>query len=112
MYNIKGQLTDISDTKTWDSGFSKREFIVTEPGEYPNPLKIEAVKDSISKLDGFSVGDEVSVDVFVNGNEYNGKHYVNLRLAKIEKVGTTSAQLLNGDMAEQFNEQQSDGLPF
>lgn len=109
MYNIKGQLTDIAETKTWDSGFSKREFIVTEQGEYPNPLKIEAVKDSISKLDGFNVGDKVSVDVFVNGNEYNGNHYVNLRLAKIEAAGMKGQSVSSDGSIEETD---GSGLPF
>ena len=88
-YTIKGTITEIGEVLTFDSGFTKREMVIEEPGEYPNPLKVEAVKDGVSKMGGFNVGDEVSVDVFVNGREWEGKHFVNLRLAKIEKVSVS-----------------------
>lgn len=104
MYNIKGTITEIGEALTFDSGFTKREMVITEPGEYPNPLKVEAVKDGVSKMDGFSVGDEVSAEVFVNGREWEGKHFVNLRLAKIEKVGSelrdASGDLIPDDRPE------------
>jgi hypothetical protein len=85
-HTIKGTITQIGDVQEFSSGFTKKEMVIEEPGEYPNPLPVEAVKDGISKMDGFSVGDEVSADVFVNGREWEGRHFVNLRLAKIEKV--------------------------
>ena len=38
-------------------------------------------------LDDFSVGDDVVVQFDIRGNEYNGKHYVNLSCWKLQAAG-------------------------
>ncbi|MFV1996356.1 MAG: DUF3127 domain-containing protein, partial [Verrucomicrobiales bacterium] len=75
--------------QSFDSGFSKREFVVeVEDGKYPQMVKFEAVKDKTSLTDGLSVGDRVKVFFDIRGNEYNGRYYVNLNAWKLEKAGS------------------------
>jgi len=83
---IDGKIKVVYDTQTWDSGFSKREFVITTQEQYPQDVKFEAVKDRTALLDGLNEGDDVSVSFNVRGNEYNGKYYVNLQAWKLEKV--------------------------
>lgn len=85
MYEARGALKLIGDLQTFPSGFSKREFVVTTAHDkYPQDLKFEIVKDKCPLLDAFTVGDEVVVNFDIRGNEYNGKHFVNLSCWKIQ----------------------------
>ena len=123
----------LNDMQTFESGFKKREFVVTTQGEYSQDIKLEALKDNADKLANFKVGDTVVVNFDIRGNEYNGKYYNNLIAWKIAMTSVTNFEgikqenpgigynpnQLNGEMAEDFNENQqsivndeSDELPF
>lgn len=83
---ITGTIKLINETQTFDSGFQKREFVVTTKEQYPQDLKIELIKDKCDKLDSFGEGQEVEVAINLRGNEYNGKYYVNLQGWKIDVI--------------------------
>jgi single-strand DNA-binding protein len=83
---IMGKIKLINDIQTFDSGFQKREFVVTTQEQYPQDVKFEVVKDKCSLLDRFPAGSDVKVHFNIRGNEYNGKYYVNLQMWKIEGV--------------------------
>jgi hypothetical protein len=92
-YEITGIVHAIHDTQTFASGFSKREFVVETTAEkYPQQIKLEAVKDTCDILDLYRDGDPITVSFNLRGNEYNGKHYVNLQAWKFDRgsSGTTS----------------------
>lgn len=85
MYEAIGTIKLISETQTFPSGFSKREFVVTTAdGKYPQDLKFEVVKDKCMVLDAFKEGSDVKVNFDIRGNEYNGKYFVNLSCWKLE----------------------------
>ena len=85
MYETTGTIKLISETQTFPSGFSKREFVVTtKHDKYPQDLKFEVVKDKCALLDDFSDGQDVQVNFDIRGNEYNGKYYVNLSCWKLQ----------------------------
>ena len=89
---LNGKIKLISDLQSWDSGFTKREFVVTTNEQYPQDVKLEFIKDKTSLLDGLGEGDEIEVSFNVRGNEYNGKYYVNLQAWKLNKsAGEASA---------------------
>ena len=88
---LNGKIKLISDLQSWDSGFTKREFVVTTNEQYPQDVKLEFIKDKTSLLDGLGEGDEVEVSFNVRGNEYNGKYYVNLQAWKIAKSSESSS---------------------
>ena len=83
---INGKIKLIMDSQSWDSGFTKREFVVTTNEQYPQDVKLEFIKDKTTLLDGLSEGEEVEVSFNVRGNEYNGKYYVNLQAWRLTKV--------------------------
>jgi single-strand DNA-binding protein len=88
MYEASGKIKLISDTQTFPSGFSKREFVVTTAdSKYPQDLKFEVVKDKCEILDRYKEGQEVQVNFDIRGNEYNGKYYVNLSCWKLSGGG-------------------------
>ena len=78
LYTFEGTIKEIMETQTWDSGFKKREIVITSDDKYPQDVKFEFLKDSTILLDNVKVGDEVLINFSIRGNEYNGKYYVNL----------------------------------
>ena len=50
-YELTGTVKGVMDEVTFDSGFTKREFVVTTADErYPQDLKFECVKDRCALL--------------------------------------------------------------
>jgi len=91
MSNIskEGEIIAIDETIEFDSGFTKREFVIktTDDGEYPQDIKFELVKDKTALVDKYKLGDKVTVHFNVRGREYNGKYYVNLVAWKLDGQG-------------------------
>lgn len=88
---LKGRIKIIGEIQNFDSGFSKRQFVITTEEQYPQDLAMDFVKDKCSILDQYNEGDEVEVSINLRGNEYNGKYYVNLQAWKIAKVNSNTA---------------------
>lgn len=88
---LTGSIKLINDTITFESGFSKREFVITTDDQYPQDVKFEFFKDKTTVLDNYKVGDTVSVSFNIQGNEYNEKHYVSLQAWKMIKEGASAA---------------------
>ena len=70
--SITGRITHIFEAKNVGKTkpFYKREFIVDtaeEGDKYPNPVKLELVKDDVALIDKYAVGDTVTAGFFVNG---------------------------------------------
>ena len=98
--NIKGKIKVIGETQTFESGFSKRQLVLTTLEQYPQDLAVEFVKDKTSVLDSCDVGDSVEVAINLRGNEYNGKYYVNLQGWKINKEGKEQQVAAGAPMKE------------
>mmetsp|Transcript_60278 Transcript_60278/g.142009 ORF Transcript_60278/g.142009 Transcript_60278/m.142009 type:complete len:223 (-) Transcript_60278:36-704(-) len=84
---LSGMIKVINDMMTFDSGFTKREFVVTTSEMYPQDIKFEVIKERCMLLDSFSPGEQVKVSFNIRGNQYQGKYYVNLQAWRIEKMG-------------------------
>ena len=113
---IIGTIKVIGELQTFDSGFSKVEFVLTTDEQYPQDIKFEAVKEKADKFLQYNkVGDRIEVKFNVRGNEYNGKYYNTLQAWYTQNVesneadGTTSRKTLSevGSTEEEIND-----LPF
>jgi len=106
----EGAIIAIDDVIKFDSGFTKREFVIktTDDGEYPQDIKFELVKDKTSLVDQYQLGDKVTVHFNVRGREYNEKYYVNLVAWRLEGPEATSAQQTTAAASEPV----SDDIPF
>lgn len=81
---VEGSIKEIFETQSFDSGFTKREFVITTKEQYPQHIKLELIKDRCDLIDTYSKGDHVKVHFNLRGNEYNGKYFVNLQAWRIE----------------------------
>jgi len=104
---IQGKIKLINETQTFESGFTKREFVLTTNDTYPQDIKIEMIKDKCSLLDLYKVGSDVEVSINLRGSMYNNKYYVNVQGWKIEAINQPIAEA-----AATMVEEDDDLLPF
>lgn len=83
-YELRGRIKKMFDEVVFDSGFNKREFVVTTEEQYPQDIKFEIVKDKVQLLNSFKEGDVVNVKFNIRGSEWNDKYFVNLGAWRIE----------------------------
>lgn len=111
---INGKVKVLMDAQTFDSGFTKREFVITTQEQYPQDVKLECTQQRVSLLDSLKEGDNVDVSFNIRGNEYNGRYFVNLQAWKIEAAGSApvpAPQPVTPDTALDSAEDDGD-LPF
>ncbi len=106
---VTGVIKVIGEVETFDSGFSKRQVVITTSEQYPQDLAFEFFKDKTSALDSFKIGDKVTIAFNLRGSEYRGKYYVNLNGWKINADVTVPAQ--GAQPNSDIGEDESD-LPF
>tara|TARA_R100000808_G_C2152693_1_gene162305 strand:- start:3583 stop:3921 length:339 start_codon:yes stop_codon:yes gene_type:complete len=90
MSTVKGNIKVINDAQTFGS-FTKREFVLTTEEKYPQDIKFELYQDACADLDAHTVGETISVEYNLKGNEYKGKYYVNLQAWKLSAEGPCQA---------------------
>lgn len=83
-YELSGSVKVVMDQMTFDSGFTKREFVVTTRDQYPQDVKFETVRDKTSLCDKLQPGMDVTVHFDIRGNEYKDKYFVNLNAWRVE----------------------------
>ena len=81
---LTGKLKVKMDEQKFDSGFFKREFVVTTQEQYPQDVKFELFKEKCEMIANVNDGDMIKVLFDIRGNEYNGKYYNNLVAWKVE----------------------------
>ena len=106
---ITGVIKLINPTQTFDSGFKKREFVVTTKEQFPQDLKFELVKDKCSEIEKFKVGESVTVSPNIGGTEDQGKDFVSLQAWKIAASGQDATPQPPAPVSIDADE---DDLPF
>ncbi|MDZ8119417.1 DUF3127 domain-containing protein [Pontiella agarivorans] len=116
-YELTGKVKVILEPKTFASGFTVREFVVTvEDGKYPQDIILQVVQEKVSLLDSIQVGEEVTATFDVRGREYNGRYFNNLQAWKIESGAAAPAAddkppVSDKDVPADFDEFEDD-IPF
>ena len=107
-YEMVGTIKHIMDEKTFPSGFTKREFVISSEEEYPQDVKFVLFKEKGKLLDVLKTGERVKVSFGVRGNEYNERFYVDLNAFKIEQMDVDGSSIEYEDVGDQPEED----LPF
>lgn len=107
VYIIQGTVKEIKPTQTFDSGFKKREIIITTDEQYPQDVKFDFLKDNVDILDKFKSGQYVKVGFEIRGNEFNGKFYVNLNGVAIGEVEKEVPEV-GAPQVEEFDDLEDD----
>ena len=86
-FEVEGTLKVLMEPMTFQGGFRKREFVVTEEDErYPQDIKFAVVQNNCALLDSFKPGDKVRVTFSLRGNLYKDRYYTDLQAFKIERL--------------------------
>lgn len=113
-YELTGKIKIIQEEQTFDSGFSKREMVVTvEDGNYPQDINLEFVKDKAKLLDDLQPGQEVTVTFDIRGREYNGRYFNNLQGWKVSSETMDKQSKENSTSTENLGQPDIDpDIPF
>lgn len=126
---IVGKIKLISDIQTFDSGFRKREVVVTTEEQYPQHILVELLGDRVDIINPFSIGEDVRISINLRGREWvnpqgETKYFNSITGWRIEKL-VTSPSDQNPVMDQPFpssspsstpspnvQEDEDDDLPF
>ena len=90
---LTGQIHNIEETQTFESGFQKRTLVINNGEQYRPYIAIDFLKDRIDLLDKYKVGDAVSVSVNIGNDYYKDKLYNNISGWRIQaSEGSTPAE--------------------
>ena len=104
-FSITAVIAEIGAIETvGQNGFQKRNLILTEQnGDYINPVCIEWSGEKIARPDSHQVGQEVTVEGFINCRQWEDKYFTSLAGSFIKNTGEQPQQ------AQQAQPQQSFG---
>ena len=90
-FELKGKVKILFEQQDFPSGFYKRDFVITTNEQYPQDIKLSALKEKVEQLKGLNEGDEVLIKFDLRGREYNGNYYVDLNAWRIERAAASAA---------------------
>lgn len=65
---VSGKIKVIDSTKeVGTSGFKKRDVVVTTDEQYPQDIQVQFVQDKCDVLDGYKVGQDVTIGINLRG---------------------------------------------
>lgn len=67
-----------------DKGFRKRLIVIRTEAQYDGLIPVEAKKDDCDKLDDIKHGQQVKVEIYIGGREWQGRYFPSLTLKSIE----------------------------
>lgn len=89
--DLTGVIKVVMDEQKFDSGFFKREFVITTEEQYPQDIIFELHKERSEMIAGKQPGERVTVHFDVRGREWNGRYFNNLVGWKIESAAVAAA---------------------
>ena len=117
MFQLKGRLKEVKETRQVSEKFSVREFVLTdESSQYPQHIQFQATQDRCALLDGFQAGSEITVNFNIRGREWTSpqgdiKFFNTLEAWRLEAVAAVSAPA-PADIPPAMETGSADDLPF
>jgi single-strand DNA-binding protein len=107
MFKLEGKIVAIMPTQVVSEKFSKREFVVETPDQYPQQILFQLTQDKCSLLDSLQVGQEVDVHLNIRGRSWQNpqgetKYFNTLEAWKIDVLGATAQPHIADDLDEMF----------
>jgi hypothetical protein len=121
---LTGKLIVIGEEKTFNGGFTKREFVLSTEEQYPQAIQFELLKEKGALLNPMQVGHRIKVSFDIRGREWQGKYFNSLVAWKLENAGSSTSEetapVVNSYTAQAstaapvstFNDTVEDDLPF
>jgi hypothetical protein len=119
---IVGKIKWIDEVKTYgDSGFRKRQVVITTQEQYPQSLLIEFVQDKCNLLDAFQLEQNVRIGINLRGREWvnpegETKYFNSIQGWRIEEINqedpSTADSVAPFELADEEENEAEDDLPF
>ncbi|MEE3035107.1 MAG: DUF3127 domain-containing protein [Bacteroidota bacterium] len=119
---VIGKIKWIDEIKTYgDSGFRKRQIVITTQEQYPQNLLIEFVQDKCNLLDSFQLGQTVKIGINLRGREWvnpegETKYFNSIQGWRIEEINNEDSSeedsLPKLDISDENENEAEDDLPF
>jgi translation initiation factor IF-3 len=114
---ITGSVKAIHETQEVTQTFKKRELVITTEEQYPQDILVEFTQEKTSVLDGYSVGENVKVNINLRGREWTSpqgetKYFNTIQGWRIEKLASESQAPSVPPAPHGSSEKDEDDLPF
>ena len=122
---INGIVKKIFEEKSFSSGFSKRDLVITTQEQYPQHLLIEFLQDKKGLVASLNEGDNVTVSINLRGREWTSpdgvvKYFNSITGWRVQKnsaeENNTPPQSIVDEMPAQkqdfAKDSEADDLPF
>lgn len=113
---VSGKTKVLNPTIEVGTTFKKRELVIATEEQYPQFISINFVQDKCDVLNGYNVGDTVTVGINLRGREWvnpqgETKYFNDIQGWKISKTENATEQQPIFEPADKIN-QPEDDLPF
>ena len=94
---LKGKIKVVGKTvEVGNNGFKKRELVVETEEQYPQYISINFIKDACDSLNGYTIGENVSVGINLKGREWTSpsgeiKYFNDIQGWRITKLGAADS---------------------
>ena len=119
---VSGKIKWIDEVKTYgESGFRKRQVVVTTQEQYPQSLLIEFVQDKCNLLDNFQLGQSVKIGINLRGREWvnpegETKYFNSIQGWRIDEINSEDSSEDDSfpplDIENEDENDVEDDLPF
>ncbi|AWU45594.1 DUF3127 domain-containing protein [Blattabacterium punctulatus] len=88
---IIGIVKKLFDIQKFDSGFQKRELVITTEEPYPQNILLEFIQDKVELLNSIRLKDKIKVFINIRGREWTNpegiiKYFNSIQGWKIEDI--------------------------
>ena len=114
---LTGKLVIKYDIQQISEKFKKREFVIKTDDKYPQFITLQLVNDKCGLIDPVSVGDDITVQININGREYQKdgqtRYFNSIEAWKIEAKRVESNTYVPQPQPDlPVSDEEKDELPF
>eukprot|EP00633_Aureoumbra_lagunensis_P001875 CAMPEP_0197296488 /NCGR_PEP_ID=MMETSP0890-20130614/38487_1 /TAXON_ID=44058 ORGANISM="Aureoumbra lagunensis, Strain CCMP1510" /NCGR_SAMPLE_ID=MMETSP0890 /ASSEMBLY_ACC=CAM_ASM_000533 /LENGTH=180 /DNA_ID=CAMNT_0042773055 /DNA_START=69 /DNA_END=611 /DNA_ORIENTATION=+ len=104
-FEIEGSLIEINDIESFNSGNSKREFVIRTAETYAQDIKFDLWNDRTNLVDDLDIDTRVIVSFNIKGkkNEQYNRYFNNLNAWRVQKLSQKSDFHAQSSMSPDFN---------
>lgn len=116
---IIGRVKKLFDIQKFNSGFRKRELVITTEEPYPQNILIEFIQDKVDLLGSIRPEDKIKVFINIRGREWTNpegdiKYFNSIQGWKIEEIQHSIGNQASSNISPSLSSSSEDfdDLPF
>ncbi|AEU09583.1 DUF3127 domain-containing protein [Blattabacterium sp. (Cryptocercus punctulatus) str. Cpu] len=115
---IIGIVKKLFDIQKFDSGFQKREMVITTEEPYPQNILLEFIQDKVELLNSIRLKDKIKVFINIRGREWTNpegiiKYFNSIQGWKIEEIQRSlGSSKKTSTISPSLSSDDFDDLPF